>query len=89
MKIKIHHSFHNTDASFYCKNIIRNKDGIDCRFSKHQTSQIWKRLCGINDCKCDTEKFIIEKPDNSFDQAIVSCSGRDGRLSVFFPFKNY
>lgn len=45
--------FHNTETT------IRSKDGKTINARQHNA--MWKRLCGRQDCKCETSHLIFDE----------------------------
>lgn len=62
MKIKIDNTFHNTSALIYTKDdrLVEDKDSITYTLSEFQTEHVWKKLCGITDCKCGVAQLMVE-----------------------------
>lgn len=71
MKIKIDNTFHNTSALIYTKDdrLVEDKESITYTLSEFQTEQVWKKLCGIKDCRCGIAQLHI---DNSKEITINS-----------------
>lgn len=71
MKIEIRNTFHNTTAIIYTKNdrLVEDKDSIAYTLSEFQTEHVWKKLCGIKDCKCGVAQLHV---DNSREITINS-----------------